>query len=428
MYQHGKTCNGLFTHSNNPVFSRYFHSISCHSPLLLRIISLRSVNTEMQERLFGQAKQITKGTSSLKPNHVISNFLIRMHEENKVRSMDPLAVQEGEIHKLAQMLGPPVNTVIPHSWMATNPTLHQAHLERVSDFLLAGPGVWWRQTQDGIEFLDGYNSPSQHPEGPDIHHVRSTSLPDIDIYLHHKWEECCMKHITMPAHHIRHYCSDGSLSTITAQPLTTASNIENPISITSTNSEANTSVQANTGIYSLFTPQPNTETSSTESNKSPAQCEITIPNTRREISIINDITPTFVLSDQCDGNCNKMPQLPVPSTPPPSPPSPPVLQTTLAKTISQVIPTDSTLQRFDLLRSKVKQTRQKGETTHLLHLSTLSQKVKEALISTCKELSTTIANWKHTQKGNTKEIQDAAHKLNIARKVLKHEWKTTIDI
>ena len=33
------------------------------------------------------------------------------------------------------MLGPPVNTVIPHLWMATNPTLHQAHLECVSDFL-----------------------------------------------------------------------------------------------------------------------------------------------------------------------------------------------------------------------------------------------------------------------------------------------------
>ena len=116
-----------------------------------------------------------------------------------------------------------------------------------------------------------------------------------------------------------------------------------------------------------------------------------------------------------------MPQLPVPSTPPPSPP---VLKTTLAKIISQVIPIDSTLQRFDLLRSKVKQ----GETTHLLvlHLSMLSQKVKETLVSTCKELSTTIANWKHTQKGSTKEIQDAAHKLNVARKVLKHEWKTTI--
>ena len=87
-----------------------------------------------------------------------------------------------------------------------------------------------------------------------------------------------MKHITMPAHHIRHYDSDGSLSMITAQPLTTASKIGNPISITSTESEAYTSVQANTGINTSFTPQPNTETSSTEANKSPVQCEIIRPN------------------------------------------------------------------------------------------------------------------------------------------------------
>ena len=66
-------------------------------------------------------------------------------------------------------------------------------------------------TQDGNEFVDDSNSPSQHPEGPDIHHAQSTSS-DIDIYLHHKWEECCMKYITMPAHRVRHYGSDGSLS------------------------------------------------------------------------------------------------------------------------------------------------------------------------------------------------------------------------
>ena len=76
VYQHRKTCNYLFIHSYNPVFSSYFHSITLHSPLLLQIISLHSVHTEMQEHLFGQAKQITKGTSSLKPNHVISNFSI----------------------------------------------------------------------------------------------------------------------------------------------------------------------------------------------------------------------------------------------------------------------------------------------------------------------------------------------------------------
>ena len=64
-YQHGKLCMDLFAQrsTKNPVFGRYFHSITCHSPLLLRVICLWSVNTEVQERMFGQATQITKSTS-----------------------------------------------------------------------------------------------------------------------------------------------------------------------------------------------------------------------------------------------------------------------------------------------------------------------------------------------------------------------------
>ena len=222
VYQHGKVCNDLFAHDaiKNPVFGRYFHSITCHAPLLLRVICLRSVNTEVQERMFGQAKQITKSTSSLRANHVITNFLIRNHEEANAQA-NPLTIQEGEIHNLAQTLGPNANTIIPYSWLSSNPTLHQAHLERIGDFLLPGPGVWWRYTHDGIEFHDSLSSQSQHPEGPDIHHVRSASLSDIDIYLHHKWEECCCRQVPLPAYHIRSYGSHGSLTAIIPQPLIT---------------------------------------------------------------------------------------------------------------------------------------------------------------------------------------------------------------
>ena len=217
-YQHGKLCMDLFAQrsTKNPVFGRYFHPITCHSPLLLRVICLRSVNTEEQERMFGQAKQITKSTSCLRPNHVITKIITRVHAEAKAES-NTLKFQEGEIHNLAQVLGPASNTVIPQVWIDTNPTLHQAHLERISDFLLPGRGVWWQHTPGGIEFLDGDHSPSQHPEGPQMHHFRSISLPDIDMYmyLHSKWEECCYGHVRLPATYIRQYHSDGSLSTIT---------------------------------------------------------------------------------------------------------------------------------------------------------------------------------------------------------------------
>lgn len=74
----------------------------------------------MQEHMFGQAKQITKTTSSLKANHVITNFLIRVHEEATAEA-NPLMTQDGEIHNLAQALGPNANTVIPYSWISSNP-------------------------------------------------------------------------------------------------------------------------------------------------------------------------------------------------------------------------------------------------------------------------------------------------------------------
>ena len=125
-------------------------SIICHSPLLYRIVCLRS---EVQERMFGQAKQITRATSSLKANHIVTNIVTQLQLEAKTRENHSLTIQESEMNKLANTLGPTRNSVIPYSWMEQNPSLHQAHLERISDFLLPGPGVWWKHSEDRIEFL-----------------------------------------------------------------------------------------------------------------------------------------------------------------------------------------------------------------------------------------------------------------------------------
>jgi len=106
----------------------------------------------MQERVFGQAKQITKATSNQKPDHTITNILIPMQEEAKANTSNPLTTQESEISKLAQALSPKTNTIIPLSWIRSTVTQHQAHLERISDYLKFGPSVWWKATTEGIEF------------------------------------------------------------------------------------------------------------------------------------------------------------------------------------------------------------------------------------------------------------------------------------
>ncbi len=101
-FVHAKLCKQLFGDAiGTSLFGRYFHSIVSHSPLLYRIISLRSINTEMQERYFGQAKQITSGTSNKKPDHVLENIIIRLQQETKCLTSSSLCTNESEIGKLA---------------------------------------------------------------------------------------------------------------------------------------------------------------------------------------------------------------------------------------------------------------------------------------------------------------------------------------
>lgn len=123
---HGMICKELFDDSSNQslIFGRYFHSLVTLAPLLHRIIPLSSVNTEMQERMFGQAKQITKATYNQKPNQVINNILIRMQTEREARSnsSNTLTTQESEVSKLAQALPPKTNTIFPLSMIKSTPT------------------------------------------------------------------------------------------------------------------------------------------------------------------------------------------------------------------------------------------------------------------------------------------------------------------
>ena len=89
---------------------------------------LRSMNAEVQERMFGQCKAITKATSSQRPDHIITNILLRLQEELKNNSSS-LKVQEGEITKLANTLGSKHNTVFREQWLHQTPHQYQATIK-----------------------------------------------------------------------------------------------------------------------------------------------------------------------------------------------------------------------------------------------------------------------------------------------------------
>ena len=109
-------------------------------------------------------------------------------------------------------------------WIAKIPTHYQAHLERTSDYLKYGEGVWWKSDEHGVEFFDSGCSAAI---GPYLRHFRSTATIEIQAELLHCWEECCEKETPLPAKEICHYIN-GSLVNIDMhdnQPSTTGNEV-----------------------------------------------------------------------------------------------------------------------------------------------------------------------------------------------------------
>ena len=195
---HGRLCVQLFHSpkaiSKRKMFGKYFHSLITHAPILNRIISLRSLNAELQERAFGQANAISKTTSNYHLDHIISNVIVRLQVEANREKQSLLLQQNSIVSNLAKALPPftntvltsallvtnaaevqaPLppftNTVLPSALLVTNAAEVQAHLERVSDFPLPGQGVWWKgKPGGGIEFLDSSLEASSHLDEPQLH-------------------------------------------------------------------------------------------------------------------------------------------------------------------------------------------------------------------------------------------------------------------
>lgn len=55
----------------------------------------------------------------------------------------------------------------------------QGHFKRISSFLVLGPGVWWRETNDGFEFFDSEDTPKAHTRDPMMQHFRKVSLHEV---------------------------------------------------------------------------------------------------------------------------------------------------------------------------------------------------------------------------------------------------------
>ena len=165
--------------------------------------------------MFSQVKQISKTTSNQSTDNIVTNAIKRLHYEEDSKLEDTIAVQESEIEKLAKVTGPFTNTCFTIEIMKS--ASYQSHIERISDYLVCGPGVWWKTTNDGVEFFDGDFEDDYRDVGPTMHHFRSSSLVDIDALLLEQWEQCITENIQLPAVSIVTYGHEGAGQTIQLQ-------------------------------------------------------------------------------------------------------------------------------------------------------------------------------------------------------------------
>ncbi len=213
-----------FEKTNCPQFyGTYFHNITSHSPIqnLLAEISGRSANTEEQERIFNTIKNITRTTSSFHPDHIISNILVQLQAEKDLAARHKASLvqkQQDYVSKLASSLPNLPNTVIPREILVNHPSSWQAHLERISDFLLVCKGFWWDESDNGdIHFTDAKKNPESLERSPLLHHFRSE-----ETYLKKCWLKCLEQKTNLPILRLQIEDENGNMVSVNASVITSA--------------------------------------------------------------------------------------------------------------------------------------------------------------------------------------------------------------
>ncbi len=77
---HHELCRDLFATpkvvTRTPMFGTYLHSLTAHSPQQYEVVCQKSINTENQERLFGQGRAIALATTNRQSQSIIPNILL----------------------------------------------------------------------------------------------------------------------------------------------------------------------------------------------------------------------------------------------------------------------------------------------------------------------------------------------------------------
>ena len=131
------------------MFGTHLHHLSSHAPTQYEIVALSSVNTEAEERLFGQAKQMATQASNRHHENALFNILIRLQAKQLLdEATTVVQKQEGRVSQVASHFPNYPGTRLSKSFVQQHLSSWQAHLKRISTFLQMGKGVWWKTDHD----------------------------------------------------------------------------------------------------------------------------------------------------------------------------------------------------------------------------------------------------------------------------------------
>jgi hypothetical protein len=211
---HQKLCKVLLSSphevSYQKLFGSYLHALVVHAPQQYEIVCLRSVNTESQERMFQQAKKVAMNTTNRKPENVIPSIMLRLQAQQVCGKLsETYQASETKVNKVATDLPPFCGTSLTSKFISSKSRSWQAHLERISSYLVVGEGVWWSKKGNSFIFHDGDHDPDYHTKGPQLKHFRSTSLDDITTMSMEVWKSIIDNKISLPTTSLRLFNDQG---------------------------------------------------------------------------------------------------------------------------------------------------------------------------------------------------------------------------
>ena len=207
-WMHMELCKDLFptlkTISRSKMFGHYLHALTAHSPTQYELACLRSLNTENQERIFGQARRIAETCTNHHPENIIPQLMLRLQAKQEQAALLPsIEKADTQVSAIAHNLPQFPGTRIKKSFVEKRADSWQLHLQRISPFLVAGPGVWWESTEDGFHFFDGdQDAPSQSHQPP-LFHFRHHSIKDVERRQESSWKKVVQDRTIIPAYSIK---------------------------------------------------------------------------------------------------------------------------------------------------------------------------------------------------------------------------------